>query len=75
VVSTTAGADGNVSVFYLPGNLRTMISGIGVYYADNRETQRVGIIPDVEVKPTLAGMRLNKDEQMEKGIAIINKGG
>lgn len=52
-----------------------MISGIGVYYADNRETQRVGIIPDVEVKPTLAGMRLNKDEQMEKGIAIINKGG
>lgn len=52
-----------------------MISGIGVYYSDNRETQRVGINPDVEVKPTLAGMRLNKDEQMEKGIAIINKGG
>jgi C-terminal processing protease CtpA/Prc len=75
VVSTTTGADGNVSIFYLPGNLRTMISGIGVYYSDNRETQRVGINPDVEVKPTLAGMRLNKDEQMEKGIAIINKGG
>ncbi|MFD2545321.1 S41 family peptidase [Kaistella montana] len=30
--STTAGADGNVSTILLPGGLRTMISGIGVYY-------------------------------------------
>lgn len=32
VGSTTAGADGNVSTIILPGGLRTMISGIGVYY-------------------------------------------
>ena len=29
--STTAGADGNVSQFHLPGGISTMISGIGVY--------------------------------------------
>lgn len=48
--STTAGADGNVSQFYLPGGISTMISGIGVYYPDGKETQRIGIIPDIEVK-------------------------
>ncbi|MDZ4804310.1 MAG: S41 family peptidase [Candidatus Eisenbacteria bacterium] len=30
--STTAGADGNVSTIPLPGGLRTMFSGIGVFY-------------------------------------------
>jgi len=47
--STTAGADGNVSTIFLPGGLRTMISGIGVYYPDGQETQRVGIVPDIVV--------------------------
>jgi C-terminal processing protease CtpA/Prc len=45
VGSTTARADGNVSQFALPGALRTMISGIGVFYPDKRLTQRVGIFP------------------------------
>ncbi|MBU0488990.1 MAG: peptidase S41 [Bacteroidetes bacterium] len=43
--STTAGADGNVSAIMLPGNVATGISGIGIYYPDGTETQRVGIIP------------------------------
>jgi len=68
VGSTTAGADGNVSVIYLPGGLRTMISGIGVYYPDGTETQRVGIVPDVEVRPTIKGIRQGRDEVLEAGI-------
>lgn len=71
--STTAGADGNVSEIVLPGNIQTTISGIGVYYPDGRETQRVGIIPDVEVKPTVEGIRRKKDELIEKAIEIIDK--
>ena len=55
VGSTTAGADGNVSFIPLPGGERTAISGIGVFYPDNRPTQRVGIVPDIEVRPTIAG--------------------
>src|SRR5690606_36484951 len=45
--STTAGADGNVSRIVLPGGINTAISGIGVYYPDGTETQRVGIVPDI----------------------------
>ena len=73
VGSTTAGGDGNVSSIYLPGGLLTNISGIGVYYPDGAETQRVGIIPDVEVKPTIEGIKQGRDELLEKAIEIINE--
>lgn len=71
--STTAAADGNVSRFFLPGNLQTRISGIGVYYPDGRETQRIGIIPDIEVKPTIEGIKAGRDELLEKAAEIIRK--
>jgi C-terminal processing protease CtpA/Prc len=71
--STTAGADGNVSQFTLPGGINTMISGIGIYYPDGKETQRIGIVPNIEVKPTIRGIKENKDELLEKAISIINE--
>ncbi len=70
--STTAGADGNVSNFYLPGGINTMISGIGVYYPDGKETHRVGIVPDIEVKPTIKGIKKGRDEVLERAVEIIN---
>jgi C-terminal processing protease CtpA/Prc len=69
--STTAGADGNVSSIPLPGGLRSMISGIGVFYPDKKPTQRVGIMPDIEVKPTLAGIRGGRDEVLEAALRHI----
>ena len=71
--STTAGADGNVSAIRLPGGLRTMISGIGVNYPNGEGTQRVGIVPDIEVQPTIEGIKQGKDELLEKAIEIIVK--
>lgn len=72
--STTAGADGNVSRIVLPGGISTMISGIGVYYPDGTETQRIGIVPDIEVKPTIQGVKDKRDELLEMAIKIINAG-
>lgn len=69
--STTAGADGNVSQIPLPGGLHSMISGIGVFYPDKRPTQRVGILPDVEVRPTIEGIREGRDEVLEAAIRRI----
>jgi len=73
VGSTTAGADGNVSSISLPGGLRTMISGIGVYYPDGKQTQRVGIVPDVWVQPTIKGIKEGRDEVLEKAIEVIKQ--
>lgn len=71
VGSTTSGADGNVSQFTLPGDLHTMISGIGVFYPDRKPTQRIGIVPDIEIKPTVQGIRAGRDEVLEKAIREI----
>jgi len=71
VGSTTAGADGNVSRIPLPGGQRTSISGIGVFYPDKTPTQRVGIVPDVEVHPTIEGIRNGRDEVLEEALRQI----
>ena len=71
VGSSTAGADGNVSPLPLPGGLRTMISGVGVFYPDKRPTQQVGITPNVEVRPTIAGIREQRDEVLEEALRQI----
>jgi len=70
--SKTTGADGNVSVVALPG-MEVMFTGVGVYYPDGRETQRVGILPDIEVKPTIKGIREGRDEVLERAIDFILK--
>jgi C-terminal processing protease CtpA/Prc len=71
VGSTTAGADGNVSPIPLPGGLRSMISGIGVFYPDKKPTQRIGIIADVEARPTIQGIRTGRDEVLEAALRLI----
>lgn len=73
VGSTTAAADGNISGFSLPGGFKTWITGVGVYYPDGTETQRVGIVPDIEVWPTIDGIKAGNDELLDKAIEIINK--
>src|SRR6266404_3551597 len=67
----TSGADGNVSPIPFPGGFRAMMSGIGVFYPDKRPTQRLGIVPDVRVSPTLAGIRDGRDEALEEAVRQI----
>ncbi len=69
--SQTAGADGNVSIITFPGDLKTKMTGIGVYYPDGKETQRIGIVPDIEVKPTIKGIKEGRDEVMDKAVEYI----
>ncbi|MES2863417.1 MAG: S41 family peptidase [Bacteroidota bacterium] len=71
--SQTAGADGNVSEIRLAGGFWSLMTGIGVYYPDESETQRVGIKVDVEVKPTIKGIKEGRDEVLEKAIELSNK--
>ena len=66
--NTTAGADGNVVGIQLPGGVCSYFSGIGIYYPDGSETQRVGIIPDIYVWPTVKGIREGRDELLEKAL-------
>ncbi|MFD1736343.1 S41 family peptidase [Bacillus salitolerans] len=71
--STTAAADGNISTITLPGGIETTISGTGIYYPDGTETQRVGIVPNMTVRPTIEGVKEKRDEVLEKAIELINE--
>lgn len=71
--SQTAGSDGRIAYIFLPGGLKTSISGRGVFYPDKRETQRIGIVPDIEVKPTIKGIKEGRDEVLEKAKEMIEK--
>lgn len=70
--SPSAGADGNVVSVPLPGGVRTIFTGIGVYNPDGSETQRVGILPDVEVRPTVAGLQAGRDEVLEAALEWLS---
>jgi C-terminal processing protease CtpA/Prc len=69
VGSTTAGADGNVVPVPLPGGIDTRITHAGVFYPDRTPTQRVGIVPDLVVRPTIRGIREGRDEVLEAGVS------
>ncbi len=67
----TSGADGNIYNLYLPGDILLYFSGIGVYYPDGNPTQRIGIIPDIYIRPTIRGLREERDEVLEMAVKFI----
>jgi C-terminal processing protease CtpA/Prc len=72
--SPTQGANGDVTNFSLPGGIHVYFSGQGVWHADGRQLQRVGLQPDSEVRPTLAGIRAGKDEVLDRAIEYLQHG-
>ncbi|MFZ4929982.1 S41 family peptidase [Chryseobacterium sp. Mn2064] len=68
--SNTSGANGDVITFKIAG-LATRFTGLGAYYPDGRETQRIGIIPDIIIKPTVQGIKEGKDEVLERALLYI----
>ena len=71
VGSTTAGTDGNLSKVTLPGSLDTGLTGLGIFYPDGSPTQRVGIVPDIFVTPSVDGIRSGRDELLERALQEI----
>lgn len=71
--STTTGADGNVTYLTLPGGIYTQFTGLGAYYPNGAETQRVGIKLDLPIKPTIQGYRNHVDEQLNKAVEYLEK--
>ena len=75
--SQTAAADGNVTSVKLPGQIEAYFTGMGVYYPDGQPTQRIGIIPDLFIRPSVKGVIEGKDEVLDRalnceGIADLN---
>ena len=67
----TAGADGNVSKLVLPGKIEVYFSGIGIAYPNGQETQRIGIIPDINIFQNYENIKNGNDIILDKAIEYI----
>ena len=70
--SPTAGANGNVNPFALPGGYRVSWTGMRVMNHDDSQHHVRGVQPTIPMKPTLEGIRQEKDELLEKAIELIS---
>lgn len=73
VGSQTAGADGNKTAIKLTDGNKLIFSGLGIYYPDGGETQRIGIKPDVIVRPTVESIRNKEDLLLLKAFELIDQ--
>jgi C-terminal processing protease CtpA/Prc len=71
--SQTAGADGANVRFEIIKGVPTSFTCYGVFYPNKKETQRIGIVPDIEVKQTIKGIQEGKDEVLDEAIRFIKK--
>ena len=71
VGNSTSGADGNISLFTFPGEVRTIYSGIGIYYLTS--TQRVGVRVDYTVEPKINDIKKKIDTAYEEAIIIAKQ--
>ena len=72
--SQTSGADGNISIAYLPHHMRLTFTLLGTYYPDGRQTQRIGIQPDIYITPTIEGIKNGEDEVLAAAINYLTYG-
>jgi C-terminal processing protease CtpA/Prc len=64
----TVGANGDVTSFFVPGGVQLGFTGQAVMHPEGAQLQRVGLIPDVRVSPTLRGVRAGEDELLAAGL-------
>ncbi len=73
VGETTAGTNGNVNPFMLPGNYRITWTGLKVLNHDGARLHGIGIQPTVPVSRTIRGVREKRDEQLERAVMIVGQ--
>lgn len=71
VGAPTAGANGNINPFSVPGGFRVVFTGMKVTRLDGRQHHRVGVQPTYPVDRTLAGIRAGRDEELEAALALV----
>jgi C-terminal processing protease CtpA/Prc len=73
VGSTTAGTNGNVNPFELPGGYRVVWTGMQVLKHDGSQHHGVGIKPTVPVEPSAAGIAAGRDEVLETAVGVLQR--
>lgn len=71
VGSPTAGTNGNINPFQLPGGYNIVWTGMKVLKHDGSRHHGVGILPTVPAEPTRTGIAAGRDDVLEKGLSVV----
>jgi C-terminal processing protease CtpA/Prc len=72
VSSPTAGTNGNVNPFSLPGGIQVAWTGMKVLKHDGSRHHGVGIRPTVPATRTIRGVTEGRDEVLDRAIAVVS---
>lgn len=72
VGSPTAGTNGNIRQFGLPGGLGLVFTGMRVLKHDGAQLHGIGVLPTVPVRPTIDGIRAGRDEVLDAAISRLS---
>src|SRR5690554_5220535 len=67
----TAGTNGNVNPFTILGNFTISWTGMKVVKHDGSQHHAIGVLPDIYVNKSIEGVKLGKDEFLEKAVEVI----
>ena len=68
---TTAGTNGDVSNFTVPGGFSIRFTGVRVTRHDGQTPFHLrGVEPDIPLRPTFAGLRAGRDELLERALSL-----
>lgn len=71
VGGTTAGTNGNVAVFDVPGGFRISFTGMRVTRHDGQSVHHlVGVKADVPIEPTIASIREGRDVVLDRAVEL-----
>jgi C-terminal processing protease CtpA/Prc len=70
----TAGTNGNVNPFKLPGGYMVAWTGMKVLKHDGSQHHGIGILPTVPASRTRKGVAEGKDEILLRGLAVVSSG-
>lgn len=73
VGSNTAGANQVVTFMKLPGNIALSFTGANALLWNDKTMQKGGLTPDIEVRPTIKGIRENRDEVLERALLYLKE--
>jgi C-terminal processing protease CtpA/Prc len=68
----TAGTNGNINPFTLPGGYRVIWTGMKVLKQDGARHHGIGIQPTVPATRTIRGVVEGKDEVLERAIEVVS---
>jgi C-terminal processing protease CtpA/Prc len=67
----TAGSNGSVNIFVLPGGYRVSWTGMKTLKRDGSRFHGVGVLPTVPARRTIKGLAAGRDEVLETALELV----